>query len=164
MFLLSALFLLRNYIVFFTSCQLCVGCHYNAQTRLFVQPHNNEACKQKFDQLIWSLCRLHIDNPIHKILLSDWLNLDGRDSLLIADLTSIITKQREQAAIRCSYVGFPSMTVLGYVYTAPVQFSSATFLLRIKCVYTVPDQNCSSSFPVYTVPDPFDFLLRACAQ
>ena len=51
---------------------------------------------------------------------------------------------------------------LGYVYTSPVQFSSATFLLWIKCVYTVPDQNCS--FPVYTVPDPFDFLLRACAQ
>ena len=35
--------------------------------------------------------------------------------------------------------------VLSYVYTALVQFSSATFLLRIKCVYTVPDQNCSSS-------------------
>ena len=53
---------------------------------------------------------------------------------------------------------------LGHVYTPPVQFSSATFLLRIKCVYTVPDQNCSSSLPVYIVPDPFDFLLRACAQ
>ena len=47
----------------------------------------------------------------------------------------------------------------GYVYTAPVQFSSATFSLRIKCVYTVP-----LPYPVYTVPDPFDFLLRACAQ
>ena len=34
--------------------------------------------------------------------------------------------------------------LLGYVYTAPVQFSPAKFLLRINCIYTVPDQNRSS--------------------
>ena len=56
---------------------------------------------------------------------------------------------------------------LGYVYTAPVQFWTATFLLRsygpcastLYRIKTVP-----LPFPVYTVPDPFDFLLRACAQ
>ena len=34
--------------------------------------------------------------------------------------------------------------------------SSASTLYRIKTVHL--------PFPVYTVPDPFDFLLRACAQ
>ena len=47
-------------------------------------------------QLIFQLFWLLIDQSIHKILHSDWLNLDGRDSpLLLHDVTSVITKQRD---------------------------------------------------------------------
>ena len=76
MFLLSAMFLLRHYIVF-SLHNNCVGCHYYALIET-AQPHNSEACKLKFDQLI-CLCAAST-----LILLSDWLILDGRDSLLIA--------------------------------------------------------------------------------
>ena len=69
---------------FITTVCLCVGCHYNALNETAAQQHTIEACKLKFEQLIQSLFLLHIDRPIHKDLLSDWLHLNGRDSPLIA--------------------------------------------------------------------------------
>ena len=60
---------------------------------------------------------------------------------------------------RIQYSGIQATFTLHRYSFRPLHFcygSSASTLYRIK---TVP-----LPFPVYTVPDPFDFLLRACTQ
>ena len=54
-----------------------------------------EACKLKLCQLILLSFLLLIDQPIHKIQLSDWLNLEEEIHRLLHDVASVLTKQRQ---------------------------------------------------------------------
>ena len=61
--------------------------HYRALNETALQLAEVEArtiLEAENPQLIFQLFWLLIDQSIHKILHSDWLNLDGRDSPLIA--------------------------------------------------------------------------------